>query len=251
MNTNDWLLFVLTALSAFMGINFGGTMLLIVPLLLGFGYSPLLVLSSTRPAVIAQSLLGMRMFRKHRDMEIKQELMLLIAAGIGGFTGVSLLSQLSKEQGLSLMIILIMLLVVVALYKRRGFGTPKSEKATSQTQKSLLIYFLVGFSPAIIGGLVGAGAGPIVVLLSFLILKKSTYATAYLEKFASLGHASVVLVWALFYGTFDIKISLIMLVATLIGAYLGARLTLKLNPYWMYAVIILLCVSLMVKHFLL
>jgi uncharacterized membrane protein YfcA len=250
MDTNDILLFILTLISAFMGINFGGTMLLIVPLLLSFGYTPLLVLSSTRPAVIAQSLLGIRMFRQHRDMNSGQEFTLLFAAGLGGLVGVSVLSLLTSTQATVLMISLVIALVVTSLYRLKAFSSPNEEKQTASKSISSAIYFAVGFCPAIMGGLVGAGAGPIVVLLSFLILQKTTYATAYLEKFASLGHASLVLVWTLIYGSFNLKLSLIMLAATLIGGYLGAKVTLKLSPYWMYAVITILCLGLLIRYLL-
>lgn len=249
MDTNDLLLFFLTLVSAFVGVNFGGTMLLIVPLLLSFGHSPLLVLSSTRPAVIAQSLLGIRMFRKHRDLTGSQEIMLLVSAALGGLIGTTILSRLSNEQGILLMISMLVLLVLVSGAKTVLTRSNRLEKVSVKQRRSLLLYFLVGLSPAIIGGLVGAGGGPIVVLLALLILKKSTYATAWLEKFVSLGHSTAVMIWAIFYGAVDIRLSLIMLSATMVGAYLGAKVTLKLSPYWMYAVIILLCIALVLRQF--
>lgn len=250
MDTNDLLLFFLTMVSAFMGINFGGTMLLIVPLLLGFGYSPLLVLSSTRPAVVAQSLLGIRMFRTHRDLKTRQEITLLISAALGGLIGTSILSSLSTQQGIFLMTAMILLLVIVSGLKMVFANSGPVAPAETKKEKGLLLYFLIGLSPAIIAGLVGAGGGPVVVLLALLILKKSTYATAYLEKFVSLGHSTTVLVWAVFYGTFDLRLSFIMLTATLIGAYLGAKVTLKLSPYWMYGIIVLLCIAIVIRQFL-
>ncbi|MCE7991227.1 MAG: sulfite exporter TauE/SafE family protein [Roseivirga sp.] len=249
MDTNDLLLFFLTFISAFVGINFGGTMLLIVPLLLSFGYSPLLVLSSTRPAVMAQSLLGIRMFRKHRDLIRSQEVTLLVSAALGGLVGTTILSRLSNEQGILLMISILILLVLVSGVKTILIKSNRLERVRVKEKKSLLVYFLVGLSPAIIGGLVGAGGGPVVVLLALLALKKSTYATAYLEKFVSLGHSSTVMIWAVFYGAIDVRLSLIMLSATMIGAYLGAKVTLKLSPYWMYSVIVLLCLALVLKQF--
>lgn len=251
MDTNDLLLFVLTLISAFVGINFGGTMLLIVPLLLGFGYSPLLVLSSTRPSVVAQSLLGIRMFRKHRDLSRSKEAVLIISAALGGLTGVTILSSLSAEQGMILMISLVILLVVVSGVKMAFNKSVQITEASSSKENWLLLYFLIGLSPAIIGGLVGAGAGPIVAMLAFLVLKKSTYATAYLEKIVSLGHGATILIWAIFYGAIDIKLSLIMLVATMIGAYLGAKVTLRASPYWMYGVIVILCIAIIIRQFVL
>lgn len=251
MDTNDLLLFALTLISAFVGINFGGTMLLIVPLLLGFGYSPLLVLSSTRPSVVAQSLLGIFMFRKHRDLSTSKEAILLISSALGGLIGVTILSSLSTEQGMILMISMVVLLVVISglkiAFTKKDLPTPPSYSKTNDR----LLYFLIGLSPAIIAGLVGAGAGPIVAMLAFLVLKKSTYATAYLEKIVSLAHGATVLIWAIFYGAIDIKLSLIMLMATLIGAYLGAKVTLRVSPYWMYGVIVILCVSIIIRQFVL
>lgn len=250
MDTNDLLLFLLTMASAFVGINFGGTMLLIVPLLLSFSYSPLLVLSSTRPAVVAQSLLGIRMFKGHRDLHAPQEITLLVSAAIGGLLGTAILSSLSAQQGIFLMTAMVLFLVIVSGLKMAFTNTRSIEPTETRKEKGLFIYFLIGLSPAIIAGLVGAGGGPIVVLLALLVLQKGTYATAYLEKFVSLGHSSTVLIWAVFYGAFDARLSLIMLVATLIGAYLGAKVTLKLSPYWMYGIIVLLCIAIVIRQFL-
>lgn len=250
MDSHDLLLFLLTLISAFAGINFGGTMLLIVPLLLTFGHSPLLVLSSTRPAVIAQSLLGIRMFRSHRDLNARQEVALLISAALGGFTGITMLASLGREQAILLMASLILILVIVAGFKIVLAKTRLPEKKASGKSDNLLVYFLLGFSPAIIGGLVGAGGGPLIAILALLVLKKTPYAIAYLEKFVSLGHSTTVFIWAVFYGVFDLKLSLIMLSATLIGAYTGARVTLKLPAYWMYGIIVLLCVVIIIRQFL-
>ena len=252
IDTNDLMLFILTVLGSLFGVNFGGSMLLVMPTLLGFGYTPLIVLSSTRPAIVLQSLLGAFMFKKHKDINYYKQAILFFSAALGALVGIYFLAQLNKDQAIMLMLSLMITLSILASLKYViiNFLNRKNSKRPSSNE-AYFKYFICGFFPAIIGGLVGSGAGLIVVLFSFLLLKKNALSTSFLEKFVSLGHSLTVLIWSFFYGEFDLKISLIVLGGTFIGAYLGARITLKLNNYWMYFVIILLCLIIILKNYFL
>ena len=248
LESSDLLLFFLTLASAFIGVNFGGTMLLIMPMLLGLGYSPLLALSATRPAVISQSLVGMRLFRQYSDLNRKEWLVLFLSAAAGGYIGVYALSQLNPTQSIIIMSALLVSLCILAVI--RQVWTKRSEPPENTFSKSSgsFTYMLVGFSPAIIGGLVGAGGGPLVVFLSWLLLKKGLKQNAYLEKVVSLGHSIAVCLWLILMGHYDLKVSLLLLLAATLGGWLGAKVTLNLNVYWMYAVIILVCIGILVKR---
>lgn len=248
IETNDIILFILTTLGSLIGVNFGGSMLLVMPALLGFGYAPLTILSSTRPAIILQSILGIRMFRKHGDINKVKKLILSFSSMTGAIVGVFGISQLEKNQAIALMLLLIIVLSIIASLKYFLIDYFKRDQGYIYKDRSSLWYFACGFFPAIIGGIVGSGAGLVVVLFSLILLRKTVYSTSYLEKFVSLGHSGTVLVWSLFYGQFDIKISLIVGIGTLIGAYLGAKVTLKLNVYWMYAIVIVLCIIILVRN---
>lgn len=250
MGINDLILFALSFIGAFIGVNFGGSMLLVMPALLGLGFEPILVLCSTRPAIIMQSLIGMKIFKKHNTLTISQNKTIFISSIIGALTGISLISYLSKEKALIVMLVVIVFLSLLASLKffLMKYFT-KNNSYLVETKSKPILYFITGFFPAIIGGIVGSGAGLIVVLFSLALLGKGILSTSYLEKNVSLGHSSTVFIWSIFYGSFDFKIGAIVFIGVAIGAYFGGKLSMKLNVHWMYFIIILLSIFILLKNF--
>ncbi|MEL6536750.1 MAG: sulfite exporter TauE/SafE family protein, partial [Bacteroidota bacterium] len=238
----DLLIFLLTAGSALVGVNFGGTMLLVVPLLLGAGYPPLTVLSSTRPAVVAQSLIGIRMFRAQGDLKGWQKVSLMGAAAAGAMVGVWGLARLSAKQGQVLMLCLTGLFIL-GMALRFLFRNRMSPPESEGSPQALVRYVGSGFFASIFAGLVGAGAGLVVSLLALWVLRKSIHATRYLEKFVSVGHAAWVGIWLGVQGWIDPKVALVVLLGNGLGAYLGARISLRWNALWLYAVMLLICLA--------
>ncbi|HAA13256.1 MAG TPA: hypothetical protein DCE41_16810 [Cytophagales bacterium] len=246
LTLQDLLIFALTTTSAFVGVNFGGTMLLVVPLLLGAGYSPLVVLASTRPAVVLQSLIGIRMFRSQGDLSRGQKLALLVSAAAGAMVGVWGLSRLSAQQGQTLMLCLAGLFIV-GMALRYVLRNRFSNQHTALNQQGMGRFLGSGFFASIFAGLVGAGAGLVVSLLSVWLLRKSIHATRYLEKFVSVGHATWVGLWLGMQGWLDPTVALVVLLGNGLGAYLGARISLRWNALWLYALMLLVCLGVMVK----
>ena len=249
---NDLLVLTLTFLGSFIGVNFGGSMLFVLPTLLGMGYSPVTILASTRPAIISQSFIGLRMFRKYNDLTLKEQLALIGFSSLGALVGIYFIANLDKKEAMVIMLIFIILLSIIASLKQILLKVFKRDDRYLSVikRKSILLYSITGFFPAIIGGMIGSGAGLIVVLFSFMLLNKNIYNSSFLEKNVSLGHSVTVLIWFFFYGSFDIKMSLIVFIGTVVGAYYGAKITLKLNVVWMYAVIISLSLVILIKNIL-
>jgi len=247
IESNDLIVFALTIIGSFIGVNFGGSMLLVMPALLGLGFNPLTILCSTRPAIVLQSCLGLVMFREFRDINLSRHLVLLLSASFGALFGIYFLSKLNPNQALVLMLVLVIILSILASLKYVLIDFFRKDSGYFYPESNLLTYFICGFFPAIIGGLIGSGAGLIVVLFALILLRKNTQSASYLEKSVSLGHSLTVLVWSFFYGQFDLKIGLVVLLGTLIGAYWGAKVTLKLDVYWMYCIVIILCVLIIIK----
>lgn len=251
MEINDLILFGLSFLGSFVGVNFGGSMLLVMPALLGLGFEPILILCSTRPAIIMQSLIGLKIFKKHNDLSKTQNSILFFSSIAGALMGVSLISFLTKEKAIIVMLTVIVILSILAslnFFLIKFFR--KNEGYFLENNSKLISFFLTGFLPAIIGGIVGSGAGLIVVLFSLGLLRKSVLSTSYLEKNVSLGHSLTVLIWSLFYGRFDFRIGLIVFLGVAIGAYFGGKLSMKLNVHWMYFIIILLSFFVLFKNFM-
>jgi len=248
MDANYLIILALSFLGSFIGVNFGGSMLMVIPALLGLGYNPITILCSTRPAIVMQSLIGLCLFRKYRDINFVHHLYLFLSASIGALIGIYFVASLTTEIATLIMLSFVIGLSIIAALKYFLMDYFKKDRGfLSSNQNSLISIITTGFTPAIIGGIIGSGAGLVVVLFALLLLNRGIKAASYLEKNVSLSHSSTVLLWSLFYGEFDILIGIIVFIGTSLGAYFGGKLTVKLNIWWMYGMIILLCLIIIIK----
>lgn len=251
MDANYIIILTLSFLGSFIGVNFGGSMLMVMPALLGLGYNPVTILCSTRPAIVMQSIIGLSLFRKHSDINLLQHFYLIAAASFGALIGVYFISSLSPEAASLIMLSFVICLSIIAALKYFLMDYFKKDRGFLSLNKSSIFSFIAtGFTPAIIGGIIGSGAGLVVVLFALILLNRGIKAASYLEKNVSIGHSSTVLIWSLFYGEFDIAIGIIVFIGTSLGAYFGGKLTIKLNIWWMYGMIILLCLIIILKKIL-
>ena len=206
MDLNDLLLLSLSFIGSFVGVNFGGAMLFVMPVLLGFGYSPVVAVSSTRPAILLQSLIGLRMFRKFNRCSARQVGMLFLSSILGALTGFGLLSNLTPEMATTLMIFLLILVAIMAAARQSILKPPKKTHQSEAAENQPLIwYFTTGFLPATIGGLIGVGAGLIVLFFTLTILKRKIQEGTFVEKIVSAGHSTTVLISAFWIQALDLK----------------------------------------------
>ncbi|MEL6851783.1 MAG: sulfite exporter TauE/SafE family protein [Bacteroidota bacterium] len=233
-------LFFFAMLGTFFGVNFGGANLIVMPVLLVYGVSPVVALSSTRPGILAQACIGMRLFREFSEFSIWEQVILTLAGAAGGLLGIQFISMLDPAQAEVFILIMIALFSGAAGLKWLFMKpAPKAEAQPKRKTHPWYIYLAAGFFPAIIAGLVGVGAGLIFVAIMMLGLGKGTMAASYALKCVSIGQASALLIWGGLNGQIDLALVGVLLPASLIGSYLGARFTLRMNPNYMYVVIIL------------
>ena len=185
-------LFVLSFVGSFVGINFGGSMLFVMPVLLGLGIEPVAALLSTRPAIILQSLIGIKTFKIYSDISKNEYCILIVTSCIGATFGVNIITNLRQEEAAILMIFLTIALSLFAKLKYIIIDNLNIDDGYFYKDGNAVKYILVGGVPAIVGGLIGTGGGVIVVLLCLLILKKNIRSASYIEKVVTLGHASIV-----------------------------------------------------------
>ena len=224
-------------------------MLFVMPTLLGFGINPVVALVSTRPAIVVQSIIGLFSFSQFNDLNFRKYFILSLFSIPGAIFGSYILIKLSKDNAMILVLSLIVSLSIIASFKNFFIDNLDVDHGYFVPDKSLLLYPIVGFFPAVVGGIVGTGGGLVVVMLCFLLLRKGIQQASYIEKIVSLSHSSTIFVWFLFQNHLDLNITIVLFWGTIFGAYTGAKITLKLNVRWMYFSIVFICLLVLFKHF--
>ncbi len=232
------IVFVLSLIGGFLGVNFGGSMLLVTPALLGLGWAPLIVLASSRPAIIAQSLTGITAFRKFSNLDRRGHAVLAAGASAGALAGVALISRLNHRDAAFVVMSILIVLCFIAIIQTRLYKLLARDTAYATEPHGFVGLFITGFLPATIGGTVGTGAGLLVVICCLVLLRMRLQNASYAEKIVSLSHAVTTLCVTWGKNSFDIKLAVVVLTGVTLGAIIGTRVTLHFSSKWMYLTII-------------
>lgn len=240
--------FGLCLIGGFIGVNFGGSMLLVMPAVIGLGWPPLVALVSSRPAIVGQSMTGLYCFRRFRSIGVREHLLLVAGAASGALVGLTVLAGLPINASRYVVLSLIVLLCLLAMAQRSLFDRLSNDTAYASEPPGTIPLLLTGFVPAIIGGIVGTGAGLVVVASCLLLLRMRLENAAYAEKVVSMTHSLTTLLVSVSLQRLDMMLGVVMFVGVTIGAYSGARVTLRLNTRWLYFTVLLVCL-LVALHF--
>ncbi len=204
--------------SGFFGIGGGG---IIVPILMFLGYNVKEAIGISVMQMVFSSLMGSFIYYKNNSLNLSHGLYLGIGGVLGGFGSGFLLKILPEI----VIIFAFCLILCFAIY--RFFKTPAINH--EQKQVSSFYYFLIGFFVGLIAISLGIGGAiflvPILVGFLYVELKKAVCMGLFFVVFSSIsGFVSQSL-----QGLINYKIGLIIGIASLLGAYIGAKSSHVLN----------------------
>jgi uncharacterized protein len=213
----------------------GSTSLITVPVMIQLGIEPHVAVATNMLALVFMSVGGSLAFAR-KGVLVGRLLPLNILLTIAGSLLGALL--LFKTSGRTLDLTLAFALTALAVFSlvHRDFGAERAGAAVSSSRQ--LGGYAATFLLAIYGGLFSGGYVTVLtyvfVTLFGMTLLQSVAATKFVNVFSS-GAATLIF---LHRGIVDCRLGIVLGITMFVGAMIGGRVALKLNPLWIRRVFI-------------
>lgn len=238
------LLAVFGFVAAFIDSTVGGGGLISLPALLGLGMPPYLALGTNKLAGTISSATSSYTFIKNGKFDKKLMLILFPVSLIGAYFGAKTVLFVPQEFLKVLVVIMMALIFVYTLFNKR-FGQDSNYKGLTKFTLGIGIpfTFLIGFYD----GFFGPGTGSFFVFLMVLLFGYDFVIAAGNGRILNLASN----ISALFVFTMEGKVvfmtGLIMGIAMLLGANLGAKMAIKTGVRYVRPLFLVVSITLIVK----
>jgi|TARA_B110000261_G_scaffold141719_1_gene162570 uncharacterized membrane protein YfcA len=218
--------------------------LIVLPALILIGLPPLTALGTNKAQSFAGTGTASYMMLIYKKITIKQMKPLMIFAFIGSFIGTVMVQFIDND---SLSIIIPIVLMIIVLY---FIVSPRMKEISSEARISDNLYKYT-FAP-IIGfydGMFGPGTGSFFTVSSVALRGKSLIdATANAKALNFATNVGSLIVF-LYLGVVIFPIAIVMIVGQFIGARIGSKFLIDINPTFLRYFVILLCIAMLGRYF--
>ena len=218
--------------------------LIVLPALILVGLPPLTALGTNKAQSFAGTGTASYMMLIYKKITIKQMKPLMIFAFIGSFIGTVMVQFIDND---SLSIIIPIVLMIIVLY---FIVSPRMKEISSEARISDNLYKYT-FAP-IIGfydGMFGPGTGSFFTVSSVALRGKSLIdATANAKALNFATNVGSLIVF-LYLGVVIFPIAIVMIVGQFIGARIGSKFLIDINPTFLRYFVILLCIAMLGRYF--
>jgi uncharacterized membrane protein YfcA len=218
--------------------------LIVLPALILIGLPPLTALGTNKAQSFAGTGTASYMMLIYKKITIKQMKPLMIFAFIGSFIGTVMVQFIDND---SLSIIIPIVLMIIVLY---FIVSPRMKEISSEARISDNLYKYT-FAP-IIGfydGMFGPGTGSFFTVSSVALRGKSLIdATANAKALNFATNVGSLIVF-LYLGVVIFPIDIVMIVGQFIGARIGSKFLIDINPTFLRYFVILLCIAMLGRYF--
>lgn len=235
------IVFIASVLAGFINTLAGSGSLIMLPLLMWAGLSPVVANGTNRIAVVFQSATGLATFLKKSSVRLQNPVWIVSPSLLGSLLGAYGATQVSDQFFREFLgVLMIIMLVLILLKPEKWLKERLTESEADKKWYNLLGLFLVGMY----GGFVQAGVGIFLLVVLVMGMEKSMkIANAYKLIIVAL-YALPVLMVFLFSGQANWAWGLFTALGQAIGAYIAANFAAK-HPqadrwtYYMLIVVIL------------
>lgn len=230
--------------AAFIDSTVGGGGLISLPALLGLGIPPYLALGTNKLAGTISSATSSITFMRSGKFDKKLMIILFPVSLIGAFFGAKVVLFVPQELLKTLVIVMMALIFVYTLFNKR-FGQDSNYRGLTRFSLGLGIplTFLIGFYD----GFFGPGTGSFFVFLMVLLFGYDFVIAAGNGRILNLASNIAALTVFMIEGKVILLTGLVMGVAMLLGASLGARMAIKTGVRYVRPLFLIVSIALITK----
>ena len=222
------LIFIVSIFTSFISTMVGSGGLISIPVLLFFGFSAPMAIATHRLGSLGLHLGSLTRFWNENKIRWNYVLPLLFLDLLSAFVGANLLINADSNLLAHVLGFILLILLPLTLLSK-DFGVIPRNVSTVRKLVGCIPYFLVG----IWGGFFGGGAGTLIYWVYIYFFGFTLIEASATDKIP--GFLSGVLAVFLFglNNLIDFQVGFVMLVAMIIGSYLGAHVALKQGNAWL------------------
>ncbi len=228
----------------------GGGTLLTFPALLYGGLSSISANATSTVAIWPGSVTSSWAYRHQLTENRARVWMLAIPSLLGGLAGAILLLGTS-EKVFRFIVPFLILLACGLLMLNEPIGRWISKRAESHPKKHAAALWLSQFAIAVYGGYFGAGIGILMLAAMAIFLPEDLQAANGMKNFFAVLINGVAAVYFIVVGAAMLKIALVMMLAAIVGGFVGAKTAQRMSPRILRAAVVvfgvIIAVHLMVK----
>jgi uncharacterized membrane protein YfcA len=230
--------------SGFINTIAGGGSSITLPLLMFLGLSPNMANGTNRIAILMQSIVGVGTFRKNKVMTFREGWKLALPSAAGALAGALVAVDVNEELMKWLVIAVMSGVLLLVIFKPEVWIKDHAQSARAQNKYlQMFIFFLIGFY----GGFIQVGVG--FLLLAGLVLGcgHNLVKGNALKVLIVLVYTVIALVIFLANSQANIGIGLILGAGSMLGAWLGAKFTIKGGAVYVRYFLIVALVAMILK----
>jgi uncharacterized membrane protein YfcA len=228
----------------------GGGTLLTFPALLYGGLSSISANATSTVAIWPGSVTSSWAYRHQLGENRARVWMLAVPSLLGGLAGAILLLGTS-EKVFRFIVPFLILLACGLLMLNEPIGRWISKRAESHPKKHAAALWLSQFAIAVYGGYFGAGIGILMLAAMAIFLPEDLQAANGMKNFFAVLINGVAAVYFIVVGAAMLKIALVMMLAAIVGGFVGAKTAQRMSPRILRAAVVvfgvIIAVHLMVK----
>ena len=220
----------------------GGGTLIVFPLLIFIGIEPIIAVATNRFAIMIQTFIAVLTFRKGGVSNIKMGIILAIPATIASLIGAYIATIVDKSTFRTAVAILIMVVLAIIIVdpKRQLQRINHNKRAKIDNITKYFIGIIAFFLIGLYGGFFGAGVGIMMLTATYLIFDmeflQGNSVKVVINFFISIG---AVVIFA-YKGKINYILAIPLSIANGIGAYIGAKISIKGGHKWIRRAVLII-----------
>lgn len=243
--TNEllFILFLVAIIAGFIDTLAGGGGLITMPALLVSGVPPLAALGTNKLQGSMGTATATYMMLKHKKIYLRDVKHLMLFAFIGSVMG-SVAVQFINVKVLSFVIPFVLLLISIYFVIS---PMPNKDKTKSRLSEKTYKYTVV---PTIgwYDGMFGPGTGSFFSLAGVSLRGYGLLNSTAIAKSLNFSTNIASLFVFMIAGKFVLVLGIIMMLGQIIGAWLGSHCLFKINPVYLRAIVVFMCLSMLLKY---
>jgi uncharacterized protein len=238
------LILLVGVVTGFINTIAGGGSSITLPLLMFLGLSPTMANGTNRIAILLQSIVGVGTFRKNKVMTFGEGWKLALPSAAGALAGALVAVKMNEEVMKWFVIAVMAGVLLLVIFKPEVWIKDHAQTARARNKTlQIFIFFGIGFY----GGFIQVGVG--FLLLAGLVLGcgHNLVKGNALKVLIVLVYTIIALVIFLAHSQANIGIGLILGCGSMLGAWLGAKFTIKGGAVYVRYFLIVALIAMILK----
>jgi uncharacterized protein len=245
MTLIEWIILsLLFFITSIVGVVTGSNSLITVPVMFQFGIDPRIAVATNMFGLTFMSIGGTLPFLKARSFPRDRLVLLICLTLVGSALGAVLVFYIASR-AMSVFVSISMLVVAgFSLIKRSSVEVGQSQLPTKRKE---VFAYIITLILGIYGGFFSGGYVTMLTAAYIAFLHMTLVEAISITKVINIFSSLIATIIFIFKGLVDYKLGIVLALVMFVGAYIGARIALKMNAIWLRRIFLSVVIVLALK----